>query len=187
MFKIPYSTPSRPTRLLTALALGISLLFNSSASAANHPLDPLSEEEIAATIEVLKAAGKVTAASRYMSIALNEPPKDVVLKFKAGMPFTRRAIVLVREHATKDSFEGVVDLGTKKLVFWTELKDVQPAFPDDDELGTMRKALRADPQWQATLTRRGITDFDEVMIDPWPVGYYGISDEIGGRFANAVP
>jgi primary-amine oxidase len=187
VFKILSSTSMRLPQLLTALALGISLLFSLSAFGANHPLDPLSQEEILTTIQVLKAAGKVTAASRYMSIALREPPKAEVLKFKAGMPFTRQAAVIVHEHATKASFEAVVDLDAKKLLSWTELKGVQPAFPDDEELDTMRKALRADLQWQAALTRRGITDFHAVMIDPWPVGYYGIPDEIGGRFANAVP
>jgi primary-amine oxidase len=93
----------------------------------------------------------------------------------------------VHEHSTKQSFEAVVDLNAKKLVSWTELHGIQPAFPDDEEIAIVLKALRADSRWQEALSRRGITDFDAVAIDPWPVGYYGISDETGGRLVNAIP
>ena len=187
MLKIFYSATLRMPRQLNAMALGIALLLSTSAFAGDHPLDPLSQEEIVTTVQVLKAAGKATDASRYMSIVLREPPKDEVLKFKAGIPFSRQAIVVVLEHARKQSFEAVVDLNAKKLASWTELRGVQPPFPDDEEIAIMVKALRADLRWQEALTRRGITDFDAVIVDPWPVGYYGIDNEIGGRMVNAVP
>ncbi len=187
MLNIFSSTASRTRRRLTSVALGLTLILNARTFAANHPLDPLSQEEIAATLQVLKAAGKVTDASRYMSIVLREPLKEEVLKVKAGAPFSRQAAVVVHEHATKQSFEAVVDLNAKKLVSWKELQGVQPPFPDDEEIDIMRKALRVDSRWQEALTRRGITDFDAVTIDPWPVGYYGISDETGGRLVNAIP
>jgi primary-amine oxidase len=187
MLKFFYSATPRMRRRLKGIALGIALLLNARAFAANHPLDPLTQEEIATTIQVLKAAAKVTDASRYMSIALREPPKEDVLKFKAGTPFSRQAFVVVHEHSTKQSFEAVVDLNAKKLVSWTELHGIQPAFPDDEEIAIMVKALRSDSRWQEALSRRGITDFDAVAIDPWPVGYYGIDNEIGGRFVNAIP
>ena len=180
--------PTVPLRgRITTLALGIALLLNGHAFAATHPLDPLSQEEIATTVEVLKTAGKVTDASRYLSMALREPPKEEVLKFKAGAPFSRQAAVVVHEHATKQSFEAVVDLNVKKLLTWKELRGVQPAFPDDEEIAITVKALRADSRWQEALARRGITDLDAVTVDPWPVGYYGIDNEIGGRLVNAVP
>jgi primary-amine oxidase len=172
---------------LRTIVFGIVLLLAGGAFAANHPLDPLTQEEITAAVQVLKEAGKVTEASRYMSIALREPPKDEVLKFKLGTRFSRQASVVVLEHATKQSFEAIVDLDAMKVVSWKELHGVQPAFPDDEEIDIMRKALRADSRWQEALTRRGITDFDAVIIDPWPVGFYGISDETGGRLINAIP
>jgi Cu2+-containing amine oxidase len=118
MLKFFYSATPRMRRRLKAIALGIALLLNARAFAANHPLDSLTQEEIATTVQVLKAAGKVTDASRYLSMVLREPPKDEVLKFKAGAPFSRRAVVVVHEHATKRSFEAVVDLDAKKLVSW---------------------------------------------------------------------
>jgi len=187
MLNIFYSATLRMPRQLNVMSLGIALLLNASAFAADHPLDPLSQEEIVTAVQVLKLAGKATDASRYMSIALREPPKQEVLKFKVGMAFSRQAAVLVHEHTRKQSFEAVVDLNAKKLASWTELRGVQPPFPDDEEIAIMVKALRVDSRWQEALTRRGITDFDAVTIDPWPVGYYGIDNEIGGRMVNAVP
>jgi primary-amine oxidase len=182
-----FSTAPRTRRRLAGVALGFTLILNARTFAANHPLDPLSQEEIAATLQVLKAAGKVTDASRYMSIVLREPLKEEVLNVKASAPFNRQVAVVVHEHATKQSFEAVVDLNAKKIVSWKELQGVQPPFPGDEELDIMRKALRADSRWQEGLARRGITDFDAVTTDPWPVGYYGISDETGGRLLNAIP
>ena len=32
---------------------------------------------------------------------------------------------------------------------------------------------RADPRWQEGMRKRGVTDFELVMIDPWPAGYSG--------------
>jgi primary-amine oxidase len=187
MIKFFSSATSPLRRHITAVILGIMLLVTATVSAANHPLDALSEEEIAGTVQVLKQAGKVTDASRYMSISLREPPKEEVLKFKPGVPFSRQVVVIVHERATKQSFEAVVDLNTKKLISWKELQGVQPAFPDDEVLDILREAVRSDTRWQEALTRRGITDFDAVAIDPWPVGYYGIDNEIGGRYLNAIP
>jgi primary-amine oxidase len=187
MFNFFSSATSRLWRHNSAVIPGIVLLVNATVFAANHPLDALSEEEIAGTVQVLKEVGKVSDASRYMSISLREPPKDEILKFKPGAPFSRQAVVIVHERVTKQSFEAVVDLNTKTLVSWKELRGVQPAFPDDEVLDILRKAVRADTHWQEALTRRGITDFDAVAIDPWPVGYYGIDNEIGGRYLNAIP
>jgi len=187
MLRIFYSSTLRLRRQLNAHTLGIALLLNASAFAADHPLDPLSQEEIVTTVQVLKTTAKVTDATRYMSIALREPPKNEVLKFIAGTAFSRQAAVEVHEHGTKQSFEAVVDLNAKKLVSWKELRGVQPAFPDDEEIAIVAKALRDDSRWQEALARRGITDFDAVTVDPWPVGYYGISDETGGRMVNGIP
>ncbi len=39
-----------------------------------------------------------------------------------------------------------------------------------------KEAVRKDARWQEAMRRRGITDFDMVMIDPWSVGYNGPED-----------
>lgn len=183
----PPRWPRRRLKFIALAILGFTLLLGARAFAANHPLDPLSQEEIAATVQVLTKAGKVTDASRYMALVLRETTKAEVLKFKTGAPFSRQAFVVVHEHTTKQSFEAVVDLNTKQLVSWTELHGVQPTIVADAESEIVKKAVRADTRWQEALTRRGFTDLDAVTIDTWPVGFYGLDDEMGARMVNAIP
>jgi primary-amine oxidase len=53
---------------------------------------------------------------------------------------------------------------------------------------TMRAiaAVKANPEWQAALRRRGIDDFDLVQIDPWPAGSFGIPHETGRRISRCI-
>src|SRR5438105_15208884 len=95
--------------LLAALCLPYS------AFAANHPLDPLSREEIAAAVEILKASGKISDASRFSTLVLNEPPKAEVLPYKPGDAFRREAFAVIYERAANKTFEAVVDLNKKAL------------------------------------------------------------------------
>ena len=40
----------------------------------------------------------------------------------------------------------------------------------------VEEVVREDPRWQEAMRKRGVTDFDLAMIDPWPAGYYGAQD-----------
>ncbi|MFL6277850.1 MAG: primary-amine oxidase [Blastocatellia bacterium] len=170
------------------LSLALLILFPLLARAADdptHPLDPLSREEIAATVEVLKSSGKTTDASRYATIMLREPSKSEVLAFKPGSPFRREALAVVYERATNKTFEAVVDLNKKALVSWKEVTGVQPQFLIEDFL-LVQQVVENDPQWQAAMRKRGISDFKNVQVDAWASGYFGTADEQGARTARAV-
>jgi Cu2+-containing amine oxidase len=39
-----------------------------------HPLDPLTADEIGATIEALRSAGRIGSQTRLVIVRLNEPP-----------------------------------------------------------------------------------------------------------------
>jgi primary-amine oxidase len=45
---------------------------------------------------------------------------------------------------------------------------------------------RAHPDYIAALARRGITDVDNVQIDPWPAGTFGYAAEAGRRIARCI-
>ena len=77
------------------LLLLCSFLLCGVVGAATHPLEPLTKDEIAMTVSVLKSSGKVTEASRFPVIVLNEPPKREVLAYKPGTPIRREAFVVV--------------------------------------------------------------------------------------------
>ena len=46
--------------------------------------------------------------------------------------------------------------------------------------------VKAHPDWQAALRKRGIEDFDLVQIDPWPAGSFGIGHEDGRRISRCI-
>ena len=72
------------------------------------------------------------------------------------------------------------------MKLWTELPGVQPAIMLEEFLAT-EEIVRKDPRWQEAMRRRGITDFDMVMIDPWSVGYNGPEDGADqGRFVRPL-
>src|SRR5205823_14514907 len=46
--------------------------------------------------------------------------------------------------------------------------------------------VRSDPDWQAAMRKRGVTDFALCRVDPWPAGSYGFADEEGRRLVRAM-
>ena len=43
-----------------------------------HPLEPLTAQEVQLAVSLLKDAGKVTPTTRFVSVSLKEPDKDIV-------------------------------------------------------------------------------------------------------------
>src|SRR5690242_11329400 len=142
-----------PAFLIT-LCLSASICAGAADYPA-HPLDSLSREEILATVEILKASGKATDASRYATIMLREPPKAEVLAFRPGSAFRRETFAVVYERAANKTFEAVVDLNKKTLLSWKEVPGAQPPFMIEDFLLT-EQIVKDDPQWQAAMRKRGI-------------------------------
>lgn len=167
------------------IAVLLILLLPMVSQAAEHPLDPLSKQEITTTVEVLQDAGKVTQASRYPIITLHEPPKDEVLRFQPGTAFRREAFAVVYERASQKTFEAVVDVSKKILVSWKEVVGVQPMYTNE-EVEIADKVSRADARWQEAMHKRGISDLENVVIDPWPAGNYGMPEDAGRRLFRAV-
>src|SRR5262249_38123990 len=151
----------------------------------SHPLDPLSKDEIATAVSVLNSTGKVTSATRLPVIVLNEPPKQEVLNYKPGAPIRREAFVVAYERASNSTAEAIVDLNAKKLLSWKPVPGVEPSFMLEDYL-LMQEIVRGDPGWQAAIRKRGITDLENIQIDPWAAGQFGFPEEQGKRIFRAV-
>src|ERR1700716_3592045 len=107
--------------------VAVSLLI--SVSGLAHPLDPLSKQEIASTVAILRVEHHLTRESRFPLLVLHEPPKVEVL---AGRSVARQAFAIVYERAQRQTFEAVVDLTAKRTVSWTEIRGVQPPLMMDD-------------------------------------------------------
>src|SRR5829696_33171 len=126
----------------------------SRTTAAGHPLEPLSAEEISAATEILRAEQDLKENHRFVSVVLREPPKEKVLGFdngENGGPIEREAFAILLDRSDGKACEEIV---------------------------------KASPEVQEALRKRGVEDFEGVMVDPWSAGHYG--DEEEGRLLRGL-
>ena len=161
-----------------------TLLASTVSDVGVHPLDPLTTDEIAVAVGVLRASGKTGPDSRFPLIALDEPPKPEALGCcTEGRRPPRRAFVIVYERAANATFEAVVDLSAHRLLDWRARRGVQPPILGE-EYAMTAEIVRADPAWRSAMLRRGVSDIENVHVDPWPVG--GLMSLGGHRLVAAV-
>lgn len=165
--------------LFRACALSLLLAGPAAAQPASHPLDPLSSEEIRAAGRALRARPGFEEA-RLALVALNDPPKAEILKYKGGSSFTRQVFAIVYDRKTNKTFEALVnvkDPKKPKVDSWTEVPGVQPMVLEE-EGDIIDGILRSDERWIAAVKARGLEP-DEVQIDYWAVGT--VPDQYKGR------
>ena len=151
-----------------------------------HPLDPLTAAEIEAASGILKRDRGLAETARFVYVTLKEPSKDAVLSYRSGEAFEREAHIVLRERAERRTYEAVVSITAGEVRLWREVPGVQPAVMLEEFLAT-EATVKKDARWQEAMRRRGVTDFDNVMIDPWSVGYNGPQDAAGqGRFIRPL-
>ena len=127
--------------------------FGPSAQASQrHPLDPLSRDEVTATVTVLKDAGKLAPETRFASIYLKEPPKEQVVADVTAGRARRAAYALLYNWTTRVTSEAVVELGQRELVFW---KDWEPSDPPARSviINRLQEIVKADARWQQAARR----------------------------------
>src|SRR5687767_5820342 len=150
-----------------------------------HPLDPLTPAEIEAAVAIVRAERALGDDVLFVSVALHEPPKHVVLGFREGEAIERRAFLVLRDRKARSTCEAVVSLTAGAVVSWREVPGVQPSITID-EFFACERLVQASPAWQAALRRRGVEDFELAMVDPWSAGYYGIADDSKRRLIRAL-
>ncbi len=154
--------------------------------AVGHLLDPLTADEIEAASRILKDDRGLTASARFVYVELLEPSKDEVLGSQPGEAFERQAHIVLRERAECRTYEAVVSIMAGDVRLWREVPGVQPAIMLEVFLAA-ETAVKKDARWQEAMRRRGVTDFDMVMIDPWPWGYKRLDHAADqGRFLLAA-
>src|SRR5262245_65518369 len=102
---------TRALHILLVLVLLVSVATPLHAGTENslHPLDPLSENEIKAAADTLKAYASFPKAALFSTIVLNEPPKQEVLDFRPGIPFRRDAFSVVMDRVNNRAFQAIDD------------------------------------------------------------------------------
>ena len=186
------------TALLTAGAGALPRLFEQrsegadekeKATAAAHPLDPLSKAEMADAVKILREGRKLGDSFRFVSCVLLEPPKEIVRDHQPGLPpLSRQAFLVLLDNATGTGYEAVADLLHKEIVRFDALpQGTHPAIMFD-EFAECEKAAKASPEFQKALQRRGVQDVDLVMVEPWSAGNYGteVPEDKGRRLVRAL-
>ncbi len=166
------------------MSLGPTAIEPNTASGA-HPLDPLTAEEIAGAVEILRASGKIATTARFVTLTLHEPAKDLILGYHDGQPTDREAFIGILDNADGATYEAVVSLSRGVVTAWRHVPGVQPSIMLD-EFFECENALKADPAFQEALRKRGITDYSLLMVDPWSAGNYGAEEEQTLRLARAL-
>jgi primary-amine oxidase len=158
---------------------------SSPSAVVLHPLEPLTAEEIAAAVRIARTQRNLSERVRFGSVRLNEPPKELVLNFKPGDPIAREAFLILLDNTDGMTYEAIVSLTTGKVVLWRHIPSVQPSIMID-EFFECERTVKAHPDFQAALRKRGITNLDLVMVDPWSAGNYGTTDENTRRLSRTI-
>src|SRR5215831_11469895 len=98
-----------------------------------HPLEPLTAQEVQLAVTILKDAGKVTPTTRFISVSLKEPAKDVVRKYSGGA-IERHAFAVLFDNATNCCYECTVSLTDRKLTSHKHIPGVQPTMSADEQV-----------------------------------------------------
>ena len=75
-----------------------------------HPLDPLSPDELAAAIEIVRREQGLNQNHLFVFTLLDEPTKDVLNAWKTGDPIDRAARITIWDRAEGLLIESVVGL-----------------------------------------------------------------------------
>ena len=163
------------------LILLASLVAAQPTNAADHPLDPLSYQEVWRVLELVRSAGHMDRETRFSQLTLHEPPKQAVLAWHPGAAMPRKAYAVVRQG--KDAFEAIVDLAADRVSSWSPLNGVQPNWSRDDFEALVDKVLE-HPDFLTGLEARGISDTTFLDCSTGPPGYFGTEEERGRRIGN---
>jgi len=160
-------------------------LPDTDITVVQHPLEPLTPAEIITAVAIVKVEYNLGEKVRFPMVVLKEPPKSVVLNFKPGDKIEREAFINVLNNADGLTYEAIISLDAKTVKSWKQIPDVQPSIMLDEFI-ECEAAVKASPEFQAAIKKRGITDPSLVMVDPWSAGYYAIEDEKGLRLSRAL-
>ena len=150
------------------------------AEAAQHPLDPLSTDEITQAVTVFRADRRARPAMRFVSVGLHEPPKDELASVRPGQPFRREALIVALEPGEHTTHEAVVSVTEGSVLSWRTVPGVRaPITPG--EYAESERLVRADPRFRAGLQRRGIEEPDQVLVESWGIGTFGREEDEGRR------
>jgi len=149
-------------------------------STVSHPLDPLTAEEISRAAEIFTADERTGPGARFIHIELREPGRDERSAYASGTAVERRAFLVVRDVEEARTYEAVVSLTAGTVLSLEHIPNVQPGLLFEDFLA-VEELVKKDPRWQEAMRARGVTEYEHIMIEPWPAAYLGEEDSPSRR------
>jgi primary-amine oxidase len=148
----------------------IQQVANLTTSQPHHPLDPLTEGEIATAVELVRQERNDVI---FNSVSLLEPKKRD-LKGWLASPNTdlHRFADVIASGPSSKVYDVVVDLTEKRIFRWEEPTGVYPSITMED-LAIVEGIIRKDAQVIEQCGIVGIPpeDMHKVYCDPWTIGY----------------
>jgi Cu2+-containing amine oxidase len=154
-------------------------------SAAQGPLDPLGEGELASAVAILRAEKKLDGEVALVSLELDEPAKGTSATHAIDGAADRAAFAVLHDRAANQTFEAHIDLDRRRLSSWKEIQGVEPMMTSED-FTLAERIVRADERWRAAMEKRGIEDLERVYVDVWSPGELTPRDPRGVRLVRAI-
>ena len=157
-----------------------------------HPLDPLSETEVALASDLLRTGKKLGPDTRFTHVQLEEPAKADILGWKPDSRPSRCAAITVFNCRTGATHIATVDLRSQEIAEWREHPTKIHPYGQPpvtiEEVFKVGDIVKADAGWRRAMMRRGLNDKDIelVQVDPFSAGYFNREVEKGRRLVSAV-
>jgi primary-amine oxidase len=155
------------------------------SAAPTHPLDMITGDEITRAAAAVRADPRCPEGALFAHVRLDEPTKDELASHATGGDVERRVEALVVPPDRLEAIEVIVAATSGDILSWTVQPGMRPALLFTESMHAI-EGVKAHPEWQAALRRRGIEDFDLVQIDPWPAGSFGVEHEDGRRISRCI-
>ena len=145
-------------------------------------LATLTAAEIASSRAILEREGLAGPDVHFSYVGLVEPDKRELLKEGAASNkhVDRRVRSMLVDMATNDSWDVVVSIAEDRIVSSHKLDHaVDGQVPVVIDEFHVVEVIKENAQWQAAMAKRGLTDFDKLVINPLSAGV--LSDAETGR------
>jgi len=154
---------------------------------AEHPLSPLTAEDIDTARDVIVDAGLVGDDTRFVYVGLDEPDKSVVHAFAAGDEVERRVRVLLLDRRTGTGSDVIVSVTGNTIVSSRTVDaSTEGHVPIlDAEFEDIESFLLASDDWLAAMRTRNINP-SKVRAVPLSAGVFGHEDEVGHRMVRVL-
>ena len=146
-----------------------------------HALEVLTGDEIRRASAAVRADTRFPTDATFVHVVLHEPDKAQLIDGTAA----RAVEVQLVDGPGLGVIEIVISLTDDSVISWEVVEGVRPTLLFGEAMHAIF-TTKEHPEYLAALARRGITDVDNVQIDPWPAGVFGYDAETDRRIARCI-